>query len=54
MTYGNWTSAGRARARRLRELGVEDGAVVAVCLDKSPELIVTLLAVLRPVPRTCR
>ncbi|MFE4053385.1 amino acid adenylation domain-containing protein [Streptomyces sp. YIM B13518] len=47
MTYGELDLLSRARARRLRELGVEDGAVVAVCLDKSPELIVTLLAVLR-------
>ncbi|CAL9643050.1 D-alanine--D-alanyl carrier protein ligase [Streptomyces sp. enrichment culture] len=47
MTYGELDVRSRALARRLRELGVGDGAVVAVCLEKSPELIVTLLAVLR-------
>ncbi|BFO19318.1 hypothetical protein SHKM778_57060 [Streptomyces sp. KM77-8] len=47
MTYGELDVRSRALARRLRGLGVGDGAVVAVCLEKSPELIVTLLAVLR-------
>ncbi|MEU7564041.1 non-ribosomal peptide synthetase/type I polyketide synthase [Streptomyces eurythermus] len=47
LTYGELEHRSHGRARRLRELGVADGAVVAVCLDKSPELVVTLLAVLR-------
>ncbi|WP_052488514.1 non-ribosomal peptide synthetase/type I polyketide synthase [Streptomyces sp. 150FB] len=46
LTYQELERRSRARARRLRALGVADGAVVGVCLDKSPELIVTLLAVL--------
>ncbi|MEV7010944.1 amino acid adenylation domain-containing protein [Streptosporangium sp. NPDC051022] len=47
LTYAELDSRSHALARRLRGLGVRDGAVVALCLDKSPELIVTLLAVLR-------
>lgn len=47
MTYGELERRAVARARRLRDLGVGAGSVVGVCLDKSPELIVTLLAVLK-------
>lgn len=47
LTYGELEEASRALALRLRGLGVRRGTVVAVCLDKSPELITTLLAVLR-------
>ncbi|RPK37887.1 Phthiocerol/phenolphthiocerol synthesis polyketide synthase type I PpsA [Streptomyces sp. ADI92-24] len=47
LTYGELDRRANARARRLRELGVMPGSVVGVCLDKSPELVVTLLAVLR-------
>ncbi|MCX5401883.1 non-ribosomal peptide synthetase/type I polyketide synthase [Streptomyces sp. NBC_00102] len=47
MTYGELDRRANARARRLRDLGVGAGSVVGVCLDKSPELIVTLLAVLK-------
>ncbi|MFL4904183.1 amino acid adenylation domain-containing protein [Streptomyces sp. MMS24-I2-30] len=47
MTYAALDRRSRDRARRLRELGVRDGAVVAVCMEKSAELVVTLLAVLR-------
>ncbi|MFF1920082.1 amino acid adenylation domain-containing protein [Streptomyces sp. NPDC058221] len=47
LTYGELERRANARARRLRELGVVPGAVVGLCLDKSPELIITLLAVLR-------
>ncbi|MEU0400891.1 amino acid adenylation domain-containing protein [Streptomyces sp. NPDC006197] len=47
LTYTEIEHRSRALAHRLRELGVGEGTVVAVCLDKSPELIVTLLAVLR-------
>ncbi|MEV8631698.1 amino acid adenylation domain-containing protein [Streptosporangium sp. NPDC051023] len=47
LTYAELEDRSWALARRLRGLGVRDGAVVALCLDKSPELIVTLLAVLR-------
>ncbi|WNI27403.1 non-ribosomal peptide synthetase/type I polyketide synthase [Streptomyces sp. ITFR-6] len=47
LTYGELDRRADARARRLRELGVTQGSVVALCLDKSTELVVTLLAVLR-------
>ncbi|MCX4679512.1 amino acid adenylation domain-containing protein [Streptomyces sp. NBC_01433] len=47
LTYAQLDRRATARARRLRELGVTAGSVVALCLDKSPELIVTLLAVLK-------
>nr|WP_279635930.1 amino acid adenylation domain-containing protein [Kitasatospora cheerisanensis] len=47
LDYAELDRRSRRAARRLRELGVRDGAVVALCLDKTPELVVTLLAVLR-------
>nr|WP_309501176.1 amino acid adenylation domain-containing protein [Saccharopolyspora gloriosae] len=47
LTYGELDAGSRALARGLRERGVGEGAVVAVCLDKSPELITAVLAVLR-------
>ncbi len=47
LTYADLERCARALAHRLRGLGVRDGAVVALCLDKSPELIVALLAVLK-------
>ncbi|MBD0711522.1 MULTISPECIES: hybrid non-ribosomal peptide synthetase/type I polyketide synthase [unclassified Streptomyces] len=46
MTYAELERASATLAGRLRALGA-DGGVVAVCLPKSPELIVALLAVLR-------
>jgi hybrid polyketide synthase/nonribosomal peptide synthetase FtdB len=47
LTYADLDRRSRRLAHRLRGLGAGDGAVVALCLDKSPELIVALLAVLR-------
>ncbi len=47
VTYGELDRAAHRAARRLRRLGIGAGSVVALCLDKSPELIATLLAVLR-------
>ncbi|REE98557.1 non-ribosomal peptide synthetase/type I polyketide synthase [Thermomonospora umbrina] len=47
LTYGELDDRSRALARRLRGLGVGDGTVVALCMDRTPEMIVTLLAVLR-------
>ncbi|WP_405793736.1 amino acid adenylation domain-containing protein [Streptomyces sp. NBC_01506] len=47
LTYGELDARADARARRLRQLGVTAGSVVGLCLDKTPELIVTLLAVLK-------
>ncbi|MFY1636502.1 amino acid adenylation domain-containing protein [Solwaraspora sp. WMMB335] len=47
LDYATLERRSRYLAHRLRRLGVRDGAVVALCLDKSPELVVAVLAVLR-------
>ncbi|ARI51098.1 non-ribosomal peptide synthetase [Streptomyces sp. S8] len=47
LTYAELERRAADTAARLRTLGVGDGSVVVVRLDKSPELIVTLLAVLK-------
>ncbi|POX43308.1 non-ribosomal peptide synthetase [Streptomyces sp. Ru73] len=47
LTYGELDGRSRAMARQLHERGVRDGAVVALRMAKSPELILTVLAVLR-------
>ncbi|MFI9782915.1 amino acid adenylation domain-containing protein [Kitasatospora sp. NPDC051984] len=47
LDYGELDRRSRRAAGQLRQLGVRDGSVVALCLDKSPEQIVALLAVLR-------
>ncbi|GHF69741.1 hypothetical protein GCM10018790_54530 [Kitasatospora xanthocidica] len=47
LTYGELDRRSQRTAARLRELGVGEGSVVAVCLDKSPELITTLLGIWR-------
>ncbi|MFI1884788.1 amino acid adenylation domain-containing protein [Streptomyces jumonjinensis] len=47
LTYGELDRGSALLAHRLRGLGVGPGSVVALCLEKSPELITALLAVLR-------
>ncbi|MGW5351804.1 non-ribosomal peptide synthetase/type I polyketide synthase [Streptomyces sp. NPDC004031] len=47
LTYRELDLMSARMAGRLAELGVGPGAVVAVCLDKSHELVASLLAVLR-------
>ncbi|MFF7263985.1 amino acid adenylation domain-containing protein [Streptomyces sp. NPDC008159] len=47
LTYGELAERSARAAARLRALGAGPGSVVALCLEKSPELIVALLAVLR-------
>ncbi|WP_052848987.1 non-ribosomal peptide synthetase/type I polyketide synthase [Streptomyces avicenniae] len=47
LTYGELDARANVMAHRLREHGIGGGAVVALALEKSPELIVTLLAVLK-------
>ncbi len=47
LTYGELEARANRLARRLRADGVAAEARVAVCLERSPELIVTLLAVLK-------
>ncbi|HYG63901.1 MAG TPA: amino acid adenylation domain-containing protein, partial [Thermoanaerobaculia bacterium] len=46
MTYGEVEEKARRLARRLRRAGAGPGVVVGIFLDRSPELIVALLAVL--------
>ncbi|WP_408993011.1 amino acid adenylation domain-containing protein [Streptomyces sp. 1268] len=47
MTYADLERRAADTAARLRTLGIGEGSVVVLCLDKSPELIVALLAVLK-------
>ncbi|WP_320782594.1 non-ribosomal peptide synthetase, partial [Streptomyces sp. CRN 30] len=47
LTYAEVERLSREAAHRLRERGVREGTVVALCLEKSPELVVAVLAVLR-------
>ncbi|MFB7618778.1 amino acid adenylation domain-containing protein [Kitasatospora sp. NPDC056181] len=47
MDYGELAGRSRRAAARLRALGAGPGSVVGLCLEKSPELITALLAVLR-------
>ncbi len=45
LTYGELASHAAALASRLRAAGVEDEDLVAVCAERSPELVVAMLAV---------
>ncbi|MFB7915594.1 amino acid adenylation domain-containing protein [Streptomyces sp. NPDC056061] len=47
LTYAELDRRSDELARRLRGLGAGAGAVVALCLGKTPDLVVTLLAVLK-------
>ncbi|HWG98463.1 MAG TPA: amino acid adenylation domain-containing protein [Pilimelia sp.] len=47
LRYADLERRSRRLAHRLRAHGVRDGAVVALCLEKSPELVTAVLAVLR-------
>ncbi|MGW2594203.1 non-ribosomal peptide synthetase/type I polyketide synthase [Streptomyces sp. NPDC001515] len=47
LTYAELLRRADETAARLRSLGVGEGRVVVLCLDKSPELVVALLGVLR-------
>ncbi|MEU5402402.1 amino acid adenylation domain-containing protein [Streptomyces sp. NPDC005963] len=47
LTYAELDGRSDRLATRLVDLGVGPGAVVALCLDKSPELIVALVGVLK-------
>jgi amino acid adenylation domain-containing protein len=46
LTYGDLERAANRLARRLRALGVTRDARVAICLDRSPDLLVAILGVL--------
>ncbi|HEV7518774.1 MAG TPA: amino acid adenylation domain-containing protein, partial [Thermoanaerobaculia bacterium] len=47
LTYGELQARAGRLARRLRQLGVRAGARVGLCLERSPDLVVGLLATLR-------
>lgn len=47
LTYGELDRRAGDTAARLRALGVGEGSVVVLCLEKSPELVIMLLAVLK-------
>ncbi|ROV70466.1 non-ribosomal peptide synthetase/type I polyketide synthase [Streptomyces globisporus] len=47
LTYAELERQAGGTAARLRTLGIGEGSVVVLCLEKSPELIVALLAVLK-------
>jgi len=47
MTYASLDAVSAQWARRLAALGVRRGSLVGVCFERTPELVVALLAVLR-------
>lgn len=47
LTYGELDRQANGVADRLRAFGIEAGAYVAICLDRSPELLVAVLGVLK-------
>ncbi|MES9899609.1 MAG: amino acid adenylation domain-containing protein [Sedimenticola sp.] len=47
LTYGEISSRINALAAKLRSMGVMPGVLVAVCLHRSPEVVITLLAIIR-------
>ncbi|MFJ8113614.1 amino acid adenylation domain-containing protein [Streptomyces sp. NPDC096132] len=47
LTYRQLNSAANALAARLRQTGVRPGDTVAVCLVRSPELVVALVAIIK-------
>ncbi len=47
LSYGELNACADGLALRLRQHGIGRGTLVAFCLDRSPEMIVTLLAILK-------
>jgi len=47
LTYGELNRRANRLARRLQDRGVAPGSLVAICLERSPELAVALMAVLK-------
>jgi amino acid adenylation domain-containing protein len=47
LTFAGLNARANQLAARLRELGAGPGALVGVCLERSPELVIALLAVLK-------
>ncbi len=47
LSYGELSVRAERAARRLRQLGVKPGDLVAQCLERSPSLVVAALATYR-------
>jgi amino acid adenylation domain-containing protein len=47
LTFGELNARANRLARHLRRLGVDSETLVGVCLERSPELVVALLAILK-------
>jgi amino acid adenylation domain-containing protein len=47
LSYGELDARANQLARHLRELGVRPGQTVGVCMERSPEMVVSVLAVLK-------
>ena len=54
LSYGELNRRANQLAHYLRELGVKPDDRVALCLERSPEMVVALLAVLKAEGRMCR
>ncbi len=54
LTYGELDRRSGRLARRLRRLGAGPDTVVGLLAERSPELIMGMLGILRAVPPTCR
>lgn len=47
VSYRELNEQANRLAHRLREIGVRSGVLVVLCLDRSPEMVVAVLAVLK-------
>ena len=47
ITYGELNARANRLARRLQQRGVEPGTPIGLCMERSPELIVAMLAILK-------
>ena len=54
LSYGELNRRANRLAHYLRELGVKPDARVAICVERSLEMVVGLLGVLKAVERMCR
>ena len=54
MTYSVLSRETGHLAARLRSLGVRPGVLVGICADRCHEMVIALLAILKPADRICR
>jgi len=47
LTYAELDNRADRLSAQLRSLGVRPGAMVGICLERSPELVISLLAILK-------